>query len=303
MLSVRKLAAPACVALFLSACGGGGGGPAPVAAPKVSTAQPEVSLLPTLLEMPGLNRKRQVRLYLPPGYASSGKRYPVLYMHDGQNLFDAATAYAGEWKVDETLDELARSGQLELIVVGIDNGGDKRMTELNAWDNPQYGRAEGREYMDFIVGVVKPLIDQGYRTLPDRDNTGIMGSSMGALISHYAIVQYPQVFGRAGIFSPTYWTAPPVCDFVAAHPVPGDARLYMLMGELEGGSMLADVQRMAAVVRQAGLPEANLVLKVVPGARHNEEFWSGQFREAVLWMFKPAAASQAGAAQPSAPPR
>jgi predicted alpha/beta superfamily hydrolase len=87
-----------------------------------------------------------VRIYLPPGYEQGTRRYPVLYMHDGQNLFDDATAYAGEWGIDETLNELAKSRGLELIVVGIDNGGAERIHELNAWDNPQFGKGEGEQY-------------------------------------------------------------------------------------------------------------------------------------------------------------
>jgi predicted alpha/beta superfamily hydrolase len=139
--------------------------------------------------------------------------------------------------------------------------------------------------MDFIVKVVKPLIDSSYRTLPDRAHTAVMGSSMGGLISHYAINQYPDVFSKAGVFSPAYWTAPQSYELAAATTLPKDARVYMLMGELEGDSMVPDVQRMAAVVRQAGLLEQNLMLTIVPGARHNEAFWSSEFRRAVLWMF------------------
>lgn len=258
--------------------------PEPKAA-RASTALSGVSLLASELDMSGLDRKRQVRLYLPPGYATSGKRYPVLYMHDGQNLFDAATSYAGEWNVDETLDALSKDGKLELIVVGIDNGQQKRMTELNAWTHPRFGTAEGQQYMDFIVKVVKPLIDRDYRTLPDRANTAIMGSSMGGLISHYAINQYPDVFSKAGVFSPAYWTAAPVYDFVTAKPVPKDARLYMLMGSEEGGEMVPDVQRMASRIAQTGHPPANLTMKIVAGAKHNEGFWSSEFRQAVLWLF------------------
>ena len=257
------------------------------AEPKASTALPGVSLLSDPLEMPGLNRKRQLRLYLPPGYAASNKRYPVLYMHDGQNLFDSATAYAGEWKVDETLDALAKEGKLELIVVGIDNGGEKRMTELNAWSSERFGAAEGREYTDFIVKTLKPLIDSRYRTLPGREHTAIMGSSMGGLASHYALAQYPEVFSKAGVFSPAYWTARPSFDFVAAKPVPKDARVFLLMGEKEGPQMNADVKRMAEVVKKTGHPAANTVLKIVPGAEHNEAFWAGELREALLWMFAP----------------
>ena len=256
--------------------------PAP---PKASTALPGVSLLPELLEIPGLNRKRQIRMYVPPGYAASNKRYPVLYMHDAQNLFDDATSFVGEWKVDETLDALAKEGKLELIVVGIDNGGDKRITELNAWDNPRFGAAEGRQYTDFIVNTLKPYIDARYRTLPDRAHTAIMGSSMGGLASHYAIAQYPQVFSKAGVFSPAYWTATPSFDFMAQHPLPKDARVFLLMGEKEGDSMVPDVQRMAEVVRASGHPAKNTVLKIVPEQKHNEGFWSSELREALLWMF------------------
>jgi predicted alpha/beta superfamily hydrolase len=259
----------------------------PAGSAKSSTALPGVSLLGEPLAMPGLERRRQLRLYLPPGYATSGKRYPVLYMHDGQNLFDNATAYAGEWKVDETLDALAREGKLEMIVVGIDNGQEKRMTELNAWDNQRIGKGEGREYTDFIVRTVKPMIDRQYRTLPGREHTAIMGSSMGGLASHYALVQYPQVFSKAGVFSPAYWTAQPAFDFVAAKPVPKDARVFLLMGEKEGPQMNADVKRMAEVMKKTGHPAANTVLKIVPGAEHNEAFWAGELREALLWMFAP----------------
>lgn len=264
-------------------------------AARPSTALPGVKLLAPELTMPGLDRKRQVRLYLPPGYATSGKRYPVLYMHDAQNLFDNATSYAGEWKVDETMDALSKSGQLELIVVGIDNGQAKRMTELSAWSSPRFGTAEGEQYMDFIVKVVKPLIDKDYRTLPDRANTAIMGSSMGGLISHYAVNQYPDVFSKAGVFSPAYWTAEPVYDFVAARQAPKDARMYILMGGEEGETMVPYAHRMAALLAKTGHPANNHTLKVVPGAGHNEGFWSGEFREAVLWMFAPKSASVASA--------
>lgn len=253
---------------------------------KPSTALPGVSLLGEPIAMPGLERKRQLRLYLPPGYATSNKRYPVLYMHDGQNLFDNATAYAGEWKVDETLDALAKEGRLELIVVGIDNGAEKRMTELNAWDNDRIGKGEGREYTDFIVKTVKPMIDKRYRTLPDRANTAIMGSSMGGLASHYALVQYPEVFSKAGVFSPAYWTAQPSFAFIASKPTPKDARVFMLMGGKEGPQMNADVKRMAEVIGKTGHPAENTVLKLVPQAEHNEAFWAGELREALLWMFR-----------------
>lgn len=274
--------------LVLSLRGGlASGAESPAPTGKASTAQTNVSRLPELLQIPGLNRHRQIRVYVPPGYANSQRRYPVLYMHDGQNLFDAATAYAGEWRVDETLNALSESGQLELIVVGIDNGQEKRMTELNPWSHPRFGVGQGREYMEFVVQVVKPLIDRRYRTKADRANTAIMGSSMGGLISHYAISQYPEVFSKAGIFSPAYWVGEAMFEFVESRPAKRDARLYLLMGGREGDSMVGGIHRMAASLLKAGHPGANLSLKIVPQAQHNEAFWSEEFRQAVLWLFAP----------------
>ncbi|TLY49695.1 MAG: alpha/beta hydrolase [Gammaproteobacteria bacterium] len=259
---------------------------------KPSTAQPNVHVLAPLT-MPGLERMRTIRLYLPPGYETSHKRYPVLYMHDGQNLFDAATSYAGEWGVDEALNELAKTKGLELIVVGIDNGSALRMRELNPWDNERFGMGEGVQYMHFVVDVVKPYIDTHYRTKPDRADTAIMGSSMGGLISHYAIAQYPKVFSKVGIFSPAYWLAPAIFDDPAESTLPHDARLYFYAGGKEGektlpgmSEMERDMKRMVAALRQNG--HRNLAVNINPDAQHNEAAWRAEFPKAVTWLFAPA---------------
>jgi predicted alpha/beta superfamily hydrolase len=260
---------------------------APVAAgQRPSTAQPNVHVLPAPFVIPGLNRQRTVRLYLPPDYERAQRRYPVLYMHDGQNLFDDATANAGEWGVDETLNALATSRGLRLIVVGIDNGGADRIHELNAWDNPEFGKAEGREYLAFIVEVLKPWVDQHYRTMPDKRHTGIMGSSMGGLISSYAISRYPEVFGVAGIFSPAYWLAPQAFADSGSRPPPHGERIYFYAGGSESENMVPDMKRMVAVLRRTGLPAHNLEVQVNPVGRHNEAAWRAEFPRAVEWLFR-----------------
>lgn len=254
--------------------------------PKVSTATAEVTVLNKVFVMPGLNRSRQVRLYLPPLYGTSDKNYPVLYMHDGQNVFDNATAYAGEWGVDESLNELAAAGQLELIVVAIDNGGEQRMTELNPVDHAEFGKAEGKAYIEFIVNTVKPYIDQHYRTLADVEHTGIMGSSMGGLISHYAILQFPQVFGKAGIFSPSYWAVGQQVRWFENQPAAKDALLYFYMGGKEGDSMVPDVERVYQAVLSKGHAAELAQYHLVADVEHNEAAWRNEFKTAVLWLFK-----------------
>lgn len=248
-----------------------------------STAQPNVHVLAPMT-IPGLERQRTIRLYLPPEYETSERQYAVLYMHDGQNLFDAATSFLGEWEADEALNTLAKSRHLQIIVVGIDNGAEHRMQELNAWDNSKYGKAEGQAYMDFIVKVVKPYIDTHYRTKPDRAHTAIMGSSLG-LISHYAIYAYPKVFGMAGIFSPAYWYAPQVFAYTSSHALPQDTKLYFYAGGKEDESMVGNLERAVALIRKQGLPESNIAVHVDPTAQHNEAAWRAEFPRAVEWLF------------------
>ncbi len=275
----RRLTAIIGCGLSLVACG--------KELPRPNTAGTGVHVLQRDFEIPGLDRKRRLRIYLPPDYEASERRYPVLYMHDGQNLFDEATSYAGEWGIDETLDQLFNERDLALIVVGIDNGGDKRMNELSPWPNGDFGAAEGHEYMEFVVNDVKDYVDRNYRTLPDAANTAIMGSSMGGLISHYAVFEYPEVFTKAGIFSPSYWFSDEVWDYSHPHKLSPDARLYVLMGEDEGGEGVRNMQRMTARLAELGLTKDALASRVVPGGEHNEAFWRAEFAAAITWLFEP----------------
>ncbi|MCP5092097.1 MAG: alpha/beta hydrolase [Gammaproteobacteria bacterium] len=262
--------------LGLAACG--------AEAPPPSSASDGVEILPPLT-MNQLGRERAIRIYLPPNYSLSDRRYPVVYMHDGQNLFDDATSYSGEWGVDESLDELAATSRLALIVVGIDNGGEKRMNELSPWPNADIGDAEGEGYMDFIVNQLKPMIDQKYRTLSDRDNTAILGSSMGGLISHYAVTHYPNIFSKAGIFSPSYWFSPEVYEYTRERPPTDDARLYLMIGEREGEEGVDNLLAMEKELLELGHPPNNLHTEVVPDGEHHEALWRAHFAHAITWLF------------------
>ena len=253
---------------------------------KTSSVSENVQVLPYQFVIPELDRQRTVRLYLPPSYHNSEKRYPVVYMHDAQNLFDDKTAFAGEWGVDESLDLLAAKQGFEVIVVGIDNSAEFRMNELSPWENKRFGEAQGKQYMDFIVEVVKPFIDSNFRTQEDRLHTAIMGSSMGGLISHYAVHAYPDVFSKAGIFSPSYWYSQDVFSFSKLKKAQLDARLYVIYGDKEGDGMIADTDKMLRQLRQQGHPRQNTVFKRVPNGEHNEQLWRAEFSEAIQWLFQ-----------------
>ena len=239
--------------------------------------------------IPGLSRDRKVRIYLPPAYNQTEQkqtRFPVIYMHDGQNLFDEKTSYAGEWQVDETLNKLSASHGLNIIVVGIDNGSEHRMNELSPWPHDDFGIAEGEGYLAFITDVVKPYIDQQYRTLVDAENTAMIGSSMGGLITHYAIIKHPDVFGKAGIFSPSYWFSEEVFRFTERTDIPQNSRFYISVGGKEGESMVPYAIRMTEALEDKQVSQQNLFSHVVEDGEHNEALWVGEFENAVLWLFK-----------------
>ena len=257
----------------------------PSAAQCASTAQPNVQVLAERLAMPGLNRERGLRLYLPPSYAAApDRRYPVVYLHDAQNLFDDATAFAGEWGVDETLDALARSTGFEAIVVGIDHGDALRTQEMLPTPHPpRFPIAEGDAYVDFIVRTVKPWIDARYRTRSDAASTAIGGASIAAVISQHALLRHPGVFGKALLFSPAYWVAPSLYDAAARQPLPRSTRVVLYAGTQEDdGEMLPLTERMHALLARQ---DSTTTLHTAPGARHNEAAWRAAFEPALRWLF------------------
>lgn len=259
---------------------------------KPSTVTRSVSVLDTAFHMPQLNRTRRVWLYLPPDYATSNKRYPVLYMHDGQNVFDAATSYAGEWGVDEALDSLHAAGDWGAIVVAVDHAGAGRVVEYSPWPT-RLGGAEGEAYVEFLVKTLKPWIDARYRTRPERAHTGIAGSSMGGLISFYAALKYPEVFGRAGVFSPAFWIAPAAYDFAARSKPLTDTRFYIISGGREvaagerSGVYQRDQERMIATLTAAGFrPGSEIFATIAADGAHSEWFWRREFPAAYRFLFE-----------------
>lgn len=235
--------------------------------------------------MPQLGRNRRVRIYLPHNYDEITAHYPVLYMHDGQNLFSASESFAGEWEVDETLTDFENNGYEGCIVVAIDNGGQYRINEYTPWANAQYGGGDGAAYTEFIVNTLKPYIDENYRTLTGRESTGIMGSSLGGLISHYAALTYPEIFSKAGVLSPSFWFSSTVYDYSYAQPSDNNIKFYFLAGGQESNSLPQEVENMIDTLIAAGHDENFLKYKYVANGQHSEWFWAQEFPEAFEWLF------------------
>ena len=276
------------------------------AAPKKSTASPQVHVLATSFAMPQLGRRRRVLVYLPADYAAQpNRRYPVLYLHDGQNMFDAATSYGGEWGIDETLDQLHKAGQdaTGSIVVAVDNGNEFRSDEYIPWRSeglkgqPHQG-GQGSAYVDFLAQTLKPYVDAHYRTRPDAAHTGIAGSSLGGLISVYAALKYPRVFGEVGAFSPSFW----VCNdslraFARAHPAARTARFYFVCGPKESKTMLPLMAQWRDELRAEGVPAANLSFHAPADGEHKEWFWRREFPAAYRFLLRPVPAKGGASAK------
>ncbi|MFK7937689.1 MAG: alpha/beta hydrolase-fold protein [Saprospiraceae bacterium] len=257
--------------------GGGTGGENSTAAANVTTIED--------FAMPQFETTRRIWLYLPPDYASSNKQYPVIYMHDAQNLFDRNTSFAGEWEVDESLNALFENGDEGAIVVGIENGGANRINELTSWTNAQYGGGQGAIYADFVVNNLKPYIDANYRTRPEREFTAVAGSSLGGLMSLYMAIEHQNVFSKAGVFSPSFWWSNQVYEHVRNKGKQADMRIYFVAGEQESQDMIPDMRSMYNVLLGEGFEEEELLFKSDSDGQHSEWYWAREFPAAYEWLF------------------
>jgi predicted alpha/beta superfamily hydrolase len=255
--------------------------------PKPFTASPQVKIIDTAFFIPQLNRKRRIWVYTPKSYASSNKTYPVLYMQDGQNLFNEQTASFGEWGVDEVVDSIVKAGGKECIIVGIDHANDKRINEYatcNFETNKIKYVSEGKEYVNFLVNTLKPFIDNKYRTKKAAENTFIAGSSMGASISLYAMLQYPSVFGGVGIFSPAFWTCKELFVQAAVFKNESLFKIYFYSGKKEGAEVVNDMNKMADVFTNK--VNIKMYRTVTEYGEHKESSWRREFGAFYEWILK-----------------
>lgn len=253
--------------------------------PKQSAASKQVATF--TIEAPQLNTTKKIWLYLPKNYDATKKKYPVIYMHDAQNLFDAKTSYVGEWNVDEKLDSL----NAQVIVIGIEHGGEKRLSELSPYKNEKYGGGNADNYLDFIVTTLKPYVDKTYRTKTNAKNTAVIGSSLGGLVSYYTILKYPEVFGKAGIFSPSFWFNQEEIIELTKKTPKLKTKLYFLCGDNEGDEsdkkiMIENLNKIDDLISEKRCECNNLTkIKIVKGGQHTEKLWRDGFVKAYLWLF------------------
>ncbi|WP_439128684.1 alpha/beta hydrolase [Polaribacter sp.] len=253
---------------------------------KVSTKTANVSVLKKQFVIDGLNDiSHKIWLYLPPNYSTSTKKYDVIYMHDAQNLFDDATSFVGEWGVDETLNKLFKKTGKGFIVVGVENGGEKRIEEYTPWKNEKYGGGKGAIYVDFLKNTLKPFIDKNYRTNTKPENTAIIGSSLGGLISFYGGLKYPETFGKIGALSTSFWFSDEVQSFAKEKGNQKKTKLYLLVGDKEGESMVPDTKNMGKLLVDLGFPKENIQTKIVAGGKHTESFWKAEFLETITFLY------------------
>jgi predicted alpha/beta superfamily hydrolase len=245
-----------------------------------------------------LSADRDVLVYLPPGYdANKKQRYPVLYLHDGQNLFDGATSFikGAEWRVDEAAQSLIQSKAIEpVIIVGIYNAGKDRIDEYTPTADAKYkmgGKAD--LYGRMIVEELKPFIDSTYRTLRDAKNTGLGGSSLGGLVSLYLALKYPNVFGEAAVVSPSvWWDKKMIVREVEAMKKRPRLRIWLDTGTKEGGNK-SDAEETTTNARQLrdalvakGWKEGkDLKYFEAEGAQHNEGAWAQRVEPMLRFLY------------------
>ncbi|MFZ4544630.1 MAG: alpha/beta hydrolase-fold protein [Saprospiraceae bacterium] len=247
---------------------------------------PIIKIISQEIDMNEVSKKRRVSILLPHDYEHSSKKYPVLYLQDGQNLFNDYAPF-GNWSVNKRMAVLAEKNHHEVIVVAIDHGGKDRIKEFLPYEGTKLGTVEGKIYAHWIVETLKPHIDAHYRTLSDATHTGIGGSSMGGLISIYAALIYPHVFSKMMIFSPSLWVASKVFFDAIHFTHPDPTKVYLYAGGREGTQMVPNVQRFKAALEKLGFNDSPVEFKLVidPKGEHNEERWGREFPRALEWLY------------------
>jgi predicted alpha/beta superfamily hydrolase len=237
-----------------------------------------------------LRNQRDIVVYVPLDYDQQPeRRYPVLYLHDGQNLFDAATAFNGQdWHVAQTADYAISAGLVEpLIIVGLYNTGKTRLREYTPTSVPRLGGGRADRYAKFLIEEVKPVVDRDYRTRPEASQTGIGGSSLGGLVSIYLGLKFSNVFSKIAALSPSvWWNQRVILRLAQAAPVEPRPRIWLDIGTREGPRIVDDVEKFRDVLLSKGWQyDRDLHYERVEGAEHNEAAWAARVGPFLQFLF------------------
>jgi predicted alpha/beta superfamily hydrolase len=236
-----------------------------------------------------LSTERTLIVFVPPGYeGDEARRYPVLYLHDGQNIFDKATAFGEEWRADETAQRLIESGAVEpMIMVGIYNTGEHRLDEYTPTGVEGKGGGQADAYGQMLVQEVKPFIDQHYRTLPSTENTALGGSSLGGLVTMHLGLKYPTVFGKLAVLSPSvWWDGRVILREVEALPGKLPLRIWLDAGTGEGQEVTSDTRMLRdALIAKGWTLEGDLRYYEAEGAGHDERSWAARMDAVLAFLF------------------
>lgn len=248
-------------------------------------------LLRTLSGAPSLPAPRTIAIYLPLAYlAEPDRRFPVFYLHDGQNLFDGTTSYLPNhtWRAHTTADRLTEQASIEpIILVGVANAGNDRMPEYTPDVDPQLGGGRGPQLGQLLIGSIKPLIDSDFRTLPDARHTALGGASLGGLMSLFLALEHRNVFGRIAVISPSlWWNGRSILRLARrASPEP-ELDIWLDIGTAEGAHHVRDTDLLFSILAERGWQTGrNLIYQRVVGGLHNEDAWADRFGEILAFLF------------------
>lgn len=246
---------------------------------------PIIHLISEEFEIPQLNKTRRVWALLPHDYESSTEHYPVLYLQDAQNLFNEKAKY-GNWEIDKKLAVMAEYNIGKIIIVAVEHAEKERIIEYNV-GTTVLGNGQGKKYIRFMTDTLKPFVDANFRTKPERENTGIGGSSMGGLVSIFSGIMYPEVFGKLMVFSPSLWVVPKIKLSFLEMEEPQDTRIYLYAGGGESATMIDHVKNFKKrLSNKTSLSDKMKVrLSINTEGKHSETYWSDEFPKAIEWLF------------------
>lgn len=246
---------------------------------------PQVHLISEEFEIPQLNKTRKVWALLPHDYNTSEELYPVLYLQDAQNLFNENSPF-GNWQIDKKLAVMSDYGIGKIIIIAIEHAEKERVLEYNV-GKTLLGKGQGKQYIRFLTDTLKPFVDKNFRTKPEREFTGIGGSSMGGLVSLFSGLIYPEVYGKLMIFSPSLWVIPKIKFSFLDFFDPLETKIYLYAGGKESATMVSHIKKFKKrlLKRDTLREKMEIQLSINEQGKHNETYWSDEFPKAIEWLF------------------